>query len=74
MDKITEERDIPVTLTLRLSTIVSFASMERTGPITNHDAIDNAIGSLPYGWLDQAESEGFVIAYPIDGEVTGDDI
>ena len=69
-----EERDIPVTLTLRLSTIVCFASMERTGPITNKDAIDNAIGSLPYGWLEWAESEGFAIAYPIDGEVTGDDV
>ena len=28
------------------------------------------IGSLPYGWLEQAEQEGWEIAYPIDGEVT----
>ncbi len=69
-----EERDMPVTLTLRLSTIISFASMERAGPITNADAIANAIGSLPVGWLETAESEGFAIAYPIEGEVTGEDI
>ena len=67
-----EDKDYAVTLTLRLSTVVSFAPMEREGPLTYSDAIENAIGSLPSGWLATVEGEGFAVAYPIDGEVTNE--
>ena len=63
-----EEKDYEVTLSIRVTTVVRFAPMEREGTITKSDAIDNAIGSLPFGWLEAAESEGFSVAYPIDGE------
>ncbi len=65
-----EDKDYAVTLTLRLSTTISFAGMEREGPLTHSDAVENAIGSLPSGWLAAVEGEGFAVAYPIDGEVT----
>ena len=64
-----EDKEYEVTLSIRVNTIVRFAPMERENPITKSDAIDNAIGSLPFGWLEAAESEGFSVAYPIDGEV-----
>lgn len=61
-----EEKDYEVTLTVRASTVISFAPMERDGPITAHDAIQNAIGAT-HAW-DVLENEGFAVAYPIDGE------
>lgn len=61
-----EEKDYDVTLTVRVSTRISFADMERQTPITESDAIENAI-SATFAW-NLFESEGFSIAYPIDGE------
>ncbi len=65
-----EEADYEVTLTVRLSTVVSFAPMERDKPLDGWDAAANALGSLPEGWLDTAEDYGFDVAYPIDAEAT----
>lgn len=60
--------DYEVTLTIRATTTVSFAEMEREYPITPRDAIENAIGSTFA--IDLLEQEGFIVAYPIDGEAT----
>lgn len=64
-----EERDALVTLTLKVTTRISFAPIERDGAITKSDFIENAIGSLPHDFFTQLTGEGFDIAYPIDGEV-----
>jgi hypothetical protein len=64
----TEERSGAVTLTLRITTRVDFAPIERDRPITNSDFIENAIGSIPTTVFAELEGHGFDIAYPIDGE------
>jgi hypothetical protein len=61
-----EQATFNVTLTVRVSTTISFAPMERSGPITSHDAIENAIGGT-FAW-DTFQGDGFEIAYPIEGE------
>ena len=62
-----EAKDYSVTLTIHATTTVSFAPMERDGPLTTSDAIENAIGSTFA--FDQLAQDGFVVAYPIDAEV-----
>jgi hypothetical protein len=62
-----EEKDFIVTLIIRLTTNVYFAPTERDSPITNQDAIDNAIGRLPEEVFSGFGGE-FDVALPIDGE------
>jgi hypothetical protein len=58
-----------VTLTIKVSTTVSFDMSGREGTeITPSDAIANALGSLPDDWVDVFENNGFTIAFPVDGE------
>ena len=69
-----EEADFEVTLTIRLSTRVSFAAREMPEGehLTKSDAIANAIAMLPEGPLSLFDGFGgeFVLALPIDGEAT----
>lgn len=53
-----EEADYDVTLIIRLSTRIYFAPIERSGPITRADAIDNAWGCIPDDIVKQIE-DGF---------------
>ena len=58
--------DYSVTLTLRVTTKVTFAS----GTPTLADAIDNAIGGLPDSLLQWFDDQGYDLALPIDGEAS----
>lgn len=58
--------DFDVTLTIRLTTNVSF---DPGSAPSKSDAIDNAIGRLPDD-LAGALGGAFSVAYPIDGEAT----
>lgn len=62
-----EGADYMVTLTLRATVAVTFAPIERERPISNADAIDNAIGSIPESVFEALAGEGIDLAYPIDG-------
>jgi hypothetical protein len=64
----THFKDYDVTLTIRVSTKVTFArgAESELAPIRKVDAIDNAIGALPD--LSDITAAGFEITYPIDGE------
>ena len=60
-----EEADYIVTATLRLH--VGFSPIERSSPLSKHDAIANAMGSVDYGrtptvW-DTLESEGWSVEF-----------
>lgn len=70
---IIEERDALVTLTLRITTRVTFVAAERDRKITNSDFIDNAVGAIPASVFEDLEGEAFEIAYPIEGEVHDDE-
>lgn len=65
-----EEREYNVELNIKVSTLIIFDAMERETPITEGDAIENAIGSL---FVEKMEHEfanqGFVMA-PITGIAT----
>jgi len=54
-----EEAEYTVRITLTVG--ISFAPMERETPLTRQDAIENAYGSLPDGWIEAAEAEGFSV-------------
>ena len=41
-----EDKQYRVTIIARLTTTIDFAPMERSGPITKWDAIENAVGSM----------------------------
>ena len=65
-----DEPSFSVTLTIRLSTVVSFArgaGLDDNRIILPSDAIENAIGFLPEEVFDGFGGE-FEIALPIDGE------
>jgi len=51
-----EEKLYSVTINIKLTSIVPFALMERDGPITVFDAIDNAVSTIPSEVWAQIES------------------
>lgn len=53
-----EEKDYDVTITIQLRTRVAFAAIERDGPLTVFDAIQNAVGAIPSEVWPQLE-DGF---------------
>lgn len=52
-----ESKDYDVTIVITLSTTVYFADMERDGPITEEDAIENAKGYVIFGPEDDFEAD-----------------
>jgi len=61
-----EERSYLVTATLRAR--IDFAPIERETPITRADAIENAIGTMPDGFWDQLEAEGWSVDFSAESD------
>jgi hypothetical protein len=58
---IIEEAEFVVRISL--TNVVSFSPAPRDKRITRQDAIANAEGSLPDGWLAAAEAEGWTVEF-----------
>lgn len=62
-----EEKDYNVELTIKVRTIESFAPIERDSPLTEKDAVDNAIGSL---FIEEMEREFASLGFVME-QITG---